>query len=104
MSDLAEHQARLQREKQRAAEDIADIEALAKTPAFERYWVRRLNERYRTELASALHGGNAETREQARVRAVLLEQITKMPAEDRMAAQKVLERAEDPHPKPRQVT
>ncbi len=80
-----------QLERQDAAQSIADIEALSKNDAFNRYWVGRLNAMYQQKLDSALRGGDPVLRESARIEANLLKELTQMPAKDRAAAMKFVE-------------
>lgn len=92
--DIAAAQARVAQERQQAAQDIADIDALAKFEPFNRYWARRLNEMYQRQVSTALSGGTPADREECRVRANLLRELTQLPAQDRQACENVLARKE----------
>lgn len=79
-----------QKARQRAQEDIQDIESLAGNSAFNRYWVRRLGELHNVEVNKALHAKTAEEREGARHRAIILRELADMPAQDRQQCEKFL--------------
>jgi len=96
---------RLQIERQQAGQDIADIEFLQKCEPFNRYWAARLNALFQRECSTSRKGGDATTREEARIRANLLEELASMPGKDKAAAQAMLETVPaDGQIKPRQVT
>ena len=76
--------------KQRAQEDVMDIDALSQNQPFNRYWVRRLRELHNAEVLTALEGKTVEAREAARHRAVLLRELADLPAKDRQQCDKFL--------------
>ena len=82
---------RAQLERQQAAQDVADIEALSKYDPFKRYWESRLGAMFVTKVRLARTAPTAELREQARHEANLLEELTQMPAKDRQAAQRMVD-------------
>jgi hypothetical protein len=85
MSQITPQQAR-----ENAQNDIADIEALAASQPFNRYFVRKLNELYKAAVTEALTGAKAKIRNRARHRANLLDELAAMPAKDRQACEKFL--------------
>ena len=81
--------------RQHALDDVEDIDALAKSHPFNRYFVRKLNTLYKDALATSLTGKTPEDRERGRHRANLLNELAEMPANDRQTAEKFL-RSPDP--------
>lgn len=79
-----------QRIRQQAQEDVQDIDALAQSSPFNRYWVRRLNELFQHHQKQARLAKDAPKREEHRVTANFLEELTGLPAADRISAEKVL--------------
>lgn len=92
-----------QRIRQQAQEDVQDIDALASHAPFNRYWVRRLNELYRKETEDALTGKTAELRDGHRYRALLLRELTGLPAADRISAERTLRTPPQAEQRPVQV-
>lgn len=80
----------LQQARQRAQEDIQDIDALASSQPFNRYWVRKLNARYADEVEASLTSKTVEEREQARSQALALRALTQLPASDRKSCENFL--------------
>lgn len=90
MSDADQQNAKA---RERANQDMADISFLEKCDAFNRYWVRRLNEKYRAAQDQMADGKTPEDREAGRQRYKLLKELSGLPAEDKVAAQKFLNSA-----------
>ena len=86
MNATASHQ----QARQRAAEDLQDIAALAESKPFSRYWIRRMNDLHADNVNTALNGKTPEEREAARHRARLLHELTQLPAMDRANCEKFL--------------
>lgn len=80
--------------RQQAQEDIQDIEALATSQPFNRYWVRKLNALYQAEVEASLTAKTVEERERSRHRSLVLRELTQMPANDRQSCENFL-RAQD---------
>lgn len=85
-----------QQARQRAQEDVQDIDALATSQPFSRYWVRRMNDLYHENVATALNAKSAEDREAARHRARLLRELADLPATDRALCEKFLKTPDNP--------
>ncbi len=80
--------------RQRAGQDIADIEALASTPAFGRYWMRRLQDKHALAEKSFKYDVlSPEDREAKRQQMLAFEELRDMASKDRVACQKILESA-----------
>lgn len=79
-------------ERQQAAQDEADIIALEKFEPFQRYWNRRLRQKYEQLVEDLKHGemGGVE-RENVRQKMLLLEDIMGMSRSDRIAASRVVD-------------
>ena len=73
-----------------AQQDISDIDALAKSEPFNRYFVGQINRLFQEEREKALTGATGKERTKARHRAVLLRELTQMPAKHRESAEKLL--------------
>jgi len=73
-----------------AQQDISDIDALAKNDPFNRYFVGQINRLFQDEREMALTAKLPEDRDRARHRAVLLRELTQMPAKHRESAEKLL--------------
>lgn len=89
-----------------AQRDIQDIDALAKSEGFNRYFVSQLNRLHRENVDMALTAEKPEDREKARHRAVFIRELTEMPAKHRESAEKLLRKpVVDPTapPRPQQV-
>lgn len=93
----------LQQARQRAQEDVQDIDALSSSQPFKRYWSRRLNDLYHENVATALNAKTADEREAARHRARLLRELADLPAVDRASAEKMLKTPAPSHPMPQQA-
>lgn len=76
--------------RENAQNEVTDIEALAKSQPFNRYFVRRMNELYADAFNKALTAPTADEREKNRHRANLLTELSEMPAKDRDSAEKFL--------------
>ncbi|HTO27554.1 MAG TPA: hypothetical protein VL017_03080 [Devosia sp.] len=76
--------------REAAQRDILDIEALSKSEAFNRYFVGQLNRIRRENTAKALTGATPEEREKARHYANLIDELSQMPAQHRLSAEKLL--------------
>jgi hypothetical protein len=100
VSDEARRQQEL---RTKAQQDISDIDALAASQPFNRFWVGYMNARYRSELRASLMGGTVDEREKARIRALLLEELTQAPATERLSAEKLLRTPPSGPPRPIQV-
>lgn len=87
----SEERQSLHKHREQAQQGISDIDALAKSEPFNRYFVGRLNGLYRKELDFSLSAATVELREKARVRAVLLKELADMPGADRLSFTKTLE-------------
>lgn len=74
----------------KAQQDITDIDALAKSDPFNRFWVNELNVRYKAEVKTSLTANTLEAREAARSRALALDEISQMPAKIRESAERLL--------------
>lgn len=98
----AAHQLAVQRE--RATQDLGDIEGLQNYTPFNRYWVGRLNALFHSKLTASRKGGTPEAREQARIEANLLEELTQIPANDKKSCQAMLANPPQGMAQPRQVT
>lgn len=76
--------------REAAQRDIADIEALSKSEAFNRYFVGQLNRLHKDNVRLALTGDTRKERTKARHRAVFIEELMGMPAKHRESAEKLL--------------
>lgn len=92
MTTPAEQLREQQLARQQAGQDIADIEALAKFEPFNRYWLRRLQQKHATAERSFKHDKlSHEDREAERQKVLLLEELRDMPQKDRAVNQRVVE-------------
>ena len=83
-----------------AQRDIADIDTLSKSEAFNRYFVGQLNRLYHDNVDMALKAKGADEREKARHCAVFIKELTEMPASQRQACEKILRTPIVDHDKP----
>ena len=78
--------------RQRAGQDIADIEFLAKCEPFQRYWARRLQDKHGVVEKSFKYDAlTPEQREAKRQQMLAYEEMRDMPNVDRGVCQKLLE-------------
>ena len=92
-----------QLDRQQAAEDLGDIDFLSKCEPFNRYWVRRLNDLYLSRVILSRKGGTPEMREKARIESNLLEELTQMPANDRVTCKRNVDAPVPQAPQPSQA-
>jgi DNA-binding SARP family transcriptional activator len=94
----------IQRKKREAAsQDLADIEALSKSAPFNRYFVGEINRLFQESQELALSGKTAEDRDRGRYRAMLLREISEMPAKHRAIAEAILSAPDIVEPRPTQA-
>lgn len=89
-----------------AQRDIQDIDALAKSEAFNRYFVGQLNRLHKENVDAALTTEKPDEREKARHRAVFIRELMEMPAKHRASCEKLLRSPivdHDAKPRPMQV-
>lgn len=83
-----------QKIREAAQSDISDIDALAESKPFNRYFVGQLNRLYRenvdVSLGIGVGGETIEGREKARHRAVFIKELMEMPAKQRQSCENVL--------------
>ena len=87
------------RTREAAAQMLADITALQREPAFERYWLKRLRQKHETidlrfrrdDPSECSH----EDREALRQLLLLIEELIRMPAQDRAVAERTLDTIQD---------
>jgi hypothetical protein len=77
---------RIDRSRHQAQQTIEAIEALRGHPAFNSYYLRRLNERRLERQQVALSGGTAEEREAARLGFLAYDEMVKMLDVDEVVA------------------
>ncbi len=98
--DEATRQKKLREDAQR---DLMDIELLSKSESFNRYFVGQLNRIHRENVRKALTGATAEERDKARHYANLIDELTQMPAQHRISAEKLLATQAPAERRPTQV-
>ena len=92
---------RLKRE--RAQQDLTDIEALSKSQPFNRYFVAELNRIHTESVEQALSAKSPEDREKGRHCALLIREIMDMPAQHRQIHERFLRSPEPTQQRPVQV-
>lgn len=78
--------------RQQAGQDIADIEALSKFEAFNRYWMRQLQQKHAAmERRFKYDAATGEQREAWRQQLLAYEELRDMPKVHRVVCQRALE-------------